>query len=107
MVKKAKSQAKPEEQLIKPLVRVQEEYAFRCHDGNIFRDMKELADGLFNMSDEVFAHHVNLDKNDFSNWVKNVLKDEKLANDLATTSIKTQASWWVATRLALLTGKVV
>jgi len=107
MVKKAKQQRKPEDQSEKSLVRVPEEYAFRCHDGSIFRDLKELADGLFTMSDEVFVYHVNSDRNDFSNWVKNVLKDEKLANDLATTSVKMQASWWVATRLTFLTNKLV
>jgi len=107
MVKKVKPQTKPEEQTEKLLVKVPEEHAFWCHDGSIFRDMKELAEGLVKMPDEVFAYHANPEKNDFSNWVRNVLEDEILANNLATTSIKAQAAWFVATRLAFLTGKVV
>ena len=107
MAKKIRPQEILKEQAQKFLSKVPEEHAFWCHDGNMFRDMKGLAEGLVTMSDEVFAYHANPEKSDFSNWVRNVLEDEMLANNLATTSIKAQAAWFVATRLAFLTGKVV
>jgi outer membrane protein assembly factor BamA len=69
--------------------------------------MKELAKGLVTMSDEVFAHHANLERNDFSNWVRDVIKDEKLANDLASATSKVQAAGYVTARVAFLIGKTI
>ena len=106
MAKKVKPQAKSKEQAEKFLAKVPEEYVFWCYDGRIFRDMKELAEGLVTMSDEVFAYHANPEKNDFSNWVRDVIKDEKLANDLALATSKVQAAGYVATRLTYLIVQV-
>ena len=106
MAKKVKPQEMSKEQAQKFLGKVPEEHAFWCHDGSIFRDMKDLAEGLVAMSDEVFAYHVNPEKNDFSNWVRDVLKDEKLASDLAIATSKVQAAGHVATRLTYLFVKV-
>ena len=64
------------------LAKVPEEYVFRCNDGGLMSDMKELARALNEMSDEVYAYHANDTKNDFSNWIKDVFKDEELAKDL-------------------------
>jgi len=85
MAKQVRSQAKPKGQTIpkeqarKFLAQVPEEQVFWCNDGRIFRDMKELGEGLAAMSFDTFVYHVNLAKNDFSNWLRNVVKDEKLA----------------------------
>ena len=106
MAKKVKPQEMSKEQAEKFRGKVPEEYAFWCYDGRIFRDMKELAEGLVKMSDEVFAYHANPEKNDFSNWVRDVLKDEKLASDLAIATSKVQAAGHVATRLTYLFVKV-
>lgn len=51
---------------------------FVC-DGSIIKNLKELGVVLKNMSDETFGYHVNEEKNDFSNWVKDVIGDEELA----------------------------
>jgi H+-transporting ATPase len=102
-------QVKPQEQLgeqtDKLLVKVPEESVFRCHDGRTFRDMEELAEGLGAISDDTFAYHVNSEKNDFSKWVRDVIRDEKLAGDLATATNRIQAAKYVTARLAVLTGK--
>ncbi len=105
MAKKVKPQAKAKAPAEKFLVKVPEEYVFWGRDGTVFRDMKELAEGLAAMSDDVFAHHVNAEKNDFSNWVRDVIKDEKLASDLALATSKPQAAGYVAARLAFLLAK--
>ena len=105
MAEKEKSQEQPEEQTDKLLAKVPEESIFRCHDGRTFRDMKDLAEGLAAMSDDTFAYHVNSEKNDFSKWVRDVIRDEKLASDLAKATNRTQAARYVTARLAVLTSK--
>jgi hypothetical protein len=87
------------------LANVPAEYVFRCQDGHIYGDMKELADGLSVMSDETYTYHSNLEKQDFSNWVRNIIKDEQLANDLARTTSRLQATHVVAARIMLLSSK--
>ncbi len=104
MAKKVKPKAGAKKQLEKPLVKVPVEYAFWCHDGNIFADLEELAKGLAAMSDETFAYHCNLEKQDFSRWVRDVIEDEWLAAELARATDRLQAAECVATRMTLLTS---
>lgn len=89
------------------LADVPEEHVFRCYDGTSFRNMQELKDGLESMSDEAFSHHSNTGKKDFSNWVRDVIGDEKLAKDLAKAENRTQAAEYVAVRLGALSTRLV
>lgn len=50
--------------------------------GQILKNLKELAESLEEMSDEIFNYHVNQTKNDFADWVGDVFKEKKLATDL-------------------------
>jgi hypothetical protein len=59
-----------------------EDKKFVLGDGRILKDIKELADSLEHMSDDVFKHHVNAAKNDFSAWAKEVLHEQELSEDL-------------------------
>ena len=34
------------------------------------------------MPTEVYVHHVNDERNDFANWIKDVIKDVKLADKI-------------------------
>jgi hypothetical protein len=52
---------------------------FILSNGNNLYSLKELSLELDNMSDEVFNFHVNDSKNDFHNWVRDVIKDEELS----------------------------
>jgi len=88
------------------LVDVPGEYVFRCCDGSVFRNMKELRDGLANMSEETYAYHVNSDKNDFSRWVREVIGDEKLAVSLQSSTSRTDAAKQVATRVTWISRKL-
>ena len=81
---------------------VPEEYVFRCHDSCIFKNMRELRDGLTNMSEETYVYHANAEKNDFSNWVRDVIKDERLAVDLMSAKSRAEAVNRVGTRIAIL-----
>ena len=95
-----------EEQAQKSLSQVPEEYVFRCQDGRVLRNMKELAEALTTMTDETFAYHSNIEKKDFSNWVRDIIGDEKLANDLGKATIRTQAAKQAATRVDVLSKKL-
>ena len=84
------------------LANVPEENVFRCCDGRILRNMKELSHAFSKMGDETFTYHANAGKNDFSNWVKDIIKDEKLARDLVKSQNQSQAVKAVADRMAFL-----
>ena len=106
MAEKRRQEAKLKQDARKFLAAVPEEYIFWCHDGRVFRDMRELGDGLANISDETFVYHVNTEKNDFGKWVKDIIKDEKLATDLTGTQSRSEAVKIVTDRIAFLSSKV-
>ena len=61
---------------------------FFVQDGTILKNVLDLSKHLDKMADEVFKHHVSEMKNDFSNWIKDVFKEEKLAKELLKTTDK-------------------
>jgi hypothetical protein len=105
MAKKVKLQIKRDRQNSKLLGKVPAAYVFWCHDGSTFADINELAAGLATMSDVTYAYHSNLEKHDFSNWVRDIIKDEQVANDLMRATSRLQATEYVVARIASLTGK--
>lgn len=58
--------------------------AFWIHNGSVIRNIHELIPALASMSDEAYQHHVNETKNDFANWVKDILNDKALSKELMT-----------------------
>ena len=97
--KTVKIQAKKKKPAKKVLAKVPVEYVFWCHDGSVFADLYELASGLRAMSDETFAYHSNMEKHDFSNWVRDIIGDELLADDLARASNQLEAASYILTRI--------
>lgn len=75
---------------------------FWSNDGQVFKNLKELERGLANMSDAAFSYHANDQKNDFARWVKDVIGDDKLAQDLMRAKARPQANKLVADRVAFL-----
>ncbi|MBR9690793.1 hypothetical protein GOV08_03860 [Candidatus Woesearchaeota archaeon] len=65
---------------------------FYTVEGKAIKSLIGLADALDDISDAVFFHHVNEDKNDFANWVKEVFEEPSLAKELEKTTepMKTQ-----------------
>jgi hypothetical protein len=59
-------------------------------DKTEIRNLVELVEALKNMSDDIYGYHVSFLKNDFSDWIKNKVKDEKLGLDLFESSTKTE-----------------
>ncbi|MCX5998030.1 MAG: hypothetical protein NTU41_00140 [Chloroflexi bacterium] len=89
------------------LADVPQDYVFRCCDGRILKNMRELMAALDTMTEETFAYHSNQTKSDFSKWVADVMKDDKLAADLAKSQNRTQAAYNVAQRIVFLDKRVV
>lgn len=81
---------------------VPEEYQFWSKDGTTFRNVEQLAEAIKNMDDETFKHHSNQEKTDFSNWLRDIVGDEKLARDLMKNKSKDSAYNKVRERIALL-----
>jgi len=48
-------------------------------DGGVLSNMVQLRNSLKRMSDGVFTYHVNAERNDFKNWIMDVVGDRKLA----------------------------
>ena len=93
----------PEEGAKRFLADVPEEYVFWCSNGHILRNMRELAEALNTMTDEAFAYHSNAQKNDFSNWVRDIIRDDELASSLMKASSRTKAAEIVSERIVSFT----
>ena len=78
------------------------EQCFWVNNGPIIKNLSEMADVLAGMKDEIFSYHVNKEKNDFGNWVRDVLKDEELANDITSVRSKERILKKVQSRLKKL-----
>jgi alpha-amylase len=78
---------------------VPEDKMFWCVDGRVFRNLRELAAALKDMSDETFRYHVNDHKNDFSNWIKDVIGDSTLARNLLNVKDRKKAEKLVNKRI--------
>jgi hypothetical protein len=87
------------------LADVPNEYVFRCHDGLTLQSMKELGNALNSMADETYVFHANTEKNDFTNWVRDIIKDYVMAKDLQKVTNRTQAAKLVASRIAILSKR--
>jgi hypothetical protein len=62
-------------------------YFILCN-GKPIKNIKELADMIENMEDNVFNYHVKPDHNDFSAWIKDIFKDVELAEKLKAAKDK-------------------
>jgi len=85
---------------------VSDEKRFWCHDGKLVKNLGELEKALSDMSDETFHHHAGQGRNDFSNWIREVVGDEKLSKDLSKAKSRIQAGKAVAQRISFLRSKI-
>ena len=75
----------------KYLCDVAPEQCFWVNNGPILKNMEELANTLPDMAEDTFRHHVNNEKNDFSSWVRDIIGDANLANDLLSSKNRDSA----------------
>jgi len=90
----------------KMLEEVSADKQFYCTDGRFIKNLPELEVALQEMNEETFYYHSNDTKSDFSNWVRDVIGDDKLARDLQKSTSRTQALKMTANRLVWLRNKV-
>ena len=76
------------------------EKVFWCSNGNRIKNLKELERELKKMDEEIFGHHVNEEKNDFSNWIYDVIGDIELAENIREIKDKSEIAKKVKNRIA-------
>jgi hypothetical protein len=70
------------EVIVKRLSEAPSDKRFVLKDGRVLKNMVELANALEYMADDIFNHHVNPYRNDFRNWISDVLGEKDLASTL-------------------------
>jgi len=85
---------------------VPQDKVFWFHDGRMAKNLDELATTLREMTEETFHYHANGDKNDFSNWVRDVVGDVTLANQLQKATTQATAARKMETRLNWLRARL-
>jgi hypothetical protein len=85
---------------------VSQDKRFWCHDGRYLKNLQELEGALEQMTEETFRYHSNEAKRDFSNWVRDVIGDDKLSRDLQKSTTQAQAAKSVTERVTWLRSKV-
>ena len=78
---------------------------FRVANGTIIKSIKELDGAIENMSDGTFKCHVSDVRNDFSNWIRDTIKDEELANGLLQTKDRCRTQLLVLRRIVEILTK--
>jgi hypothetical protein len=63
--------------------RCDKEVAFRLENGHLLRSLQDLVNELNTMSDEVFYHHVNAERNDFEAWIRYVFNSKNVADKIS------------------------
>lgn len=91
---------------IKILADVTGDRRFFCQDGYVAKNLEELSACLAHMSQDVFSRHVHDSNNDFSNWIRDVLGDKTLADDLSGITERTDAAKMISGRIAWLRKKL-
>ncbi|MGB9748456.1 MAG: DUF5752 family protein [Candidatus Woesearchaeota archaeon] len=92
-------------QALEALKDVKPEFVFWLCDGSTIKNLDELLEHLKMMNEETFKYHVNQEKNDFAKWVYDIIKDEKLANDLKKSQNKAEFVKIISNRIKWLKKK--
>jgi tRNA(Glu) U13 pseudouridine synthase TruD len=91
----------------KKLEDVPEDKRFLCQDGRELKNLQDLAVALREMTDETFGAHVNQSKNDFANWIRDVVGDEGLSKALQETKNRDELSERLTSRISQLKSETV
>lgn len=85
---------------------IKEENYFYVRNGAVLKGREDLLGCLRNIDDECFNHHVTQDRNDFANWVRDILGDESLAKGLSETKDREEMINLVEGTISLKKGKI-
>lgn len=78
---KHKSEKKSVEKKVSVPTIPPEKYFVLCNGAKL-KDIHELAMSMDHLDEKEFAFHVNEEKNDFANWIRDVFEDQELAEQL-------------------------
>jgi hypothetical protein len=67
---------------------VGDQFYFHLSNGAVLKSARELLDSLEGMDDGTFRHHVNQERNDFSNWINDVYGSRSLAEQVRGCTTK-------------------
>lgn len=62
---------------------VPDQFVFYVCDGKVLKNLKDLIVALDKITDDVFSYHSNKEKNDFSNWIRDIINEPVLAKIIA------------------------
>ncbi|RJQ18131.1 hypothetical protein C4573_00215 [Candidatus Woesearchaeota archaeon] len=88
----------------KKILDAPEQHYFHIAGGVSVKNIKELLRELKKMKTETYQHHVNANKNDFSNWLNDIFQETKLAKEMYTAT-KSKAAMLIAARIKQLEKK--
>ena len=77
-----KTSAKKSSASKKELIIASADECFWVNDGPALQSLLGLREAFKTLTKAQFSYHLNKEKNDFSNWILFVLKDEKCSKDL-------------------------
>lgn len=81
------------------VVRDEGKFFYTC-DGKTLKSLQEMLNWVNNSDDNSFLHHVNSERNDFSGWTKEVLKDNPLSKRLRPNQSREQMTETIEKRLS-------
>lgn len=84
---------------INPVNDVLPHHVFNLLDGRQLKNLYDLAEALETMSEDVYSHHANQEKNDFSNWLKHCTNEEELSEEIRNAVNKYHAQAMVLKRI--------
>lgn len=73
--------------------------AFWFHMHLMAKNLTEFADGMADVTEEVYRYHCSGQKNDFVGWIQEVVGDAELARRLRSVAGKEEAARVVQTRV--------
>lgn len=73
---------------------------FILKDGTVIKDLYQLNHYLKKMPSDVFSFHVNAQKNDFYNWIKDIFKEKGLAAEVKKARTKYDLRKTINSRIA-------
>lgn len=85
---------------------VPDEYSFHLSDGRSLKNIIELKNALESMNNQLFSYHINDEKNDFYIWIRDIIGDNKLAQDMKKVKNRTQALRVVVQRLTFIKSRM-
>ena len=74
-------------------------------DGKVIKNLRELASALEAMTEEIYLRHADGEKNDFGNWVNDVVGDATLAYQLKKAKTRVTAARRVRDRMEWLKAR--